>query len=317
VPSFRILLVEDFEPFRRFVRLALRPREEFKVVGEALDGVEAVHKAQNLRPDLILLDIGLPKLNGIAAAEQIRILAPHAKLLFISLESSPAVVREAFRAGAQGYIHKLRAQVDLLPAIEAVLAGKQFVSSDLEFSESTKAHRRHEVQFYSDDMVFLESASRFVAGALKADGAAIVLATASHRESLVQTLKADVPDMDGAIQHGTYISLDAADVVSKIMLNGLPDHRRLFEILGSVIESSVKARKAEHSRVAIFGECVGLLCAEGKTNAAIEMEKRGNDLLETHSVDIMCAYPLSAFQREDDEPAFKSICAEHTAVFSR
>ena len=106
---FRILLVEDFEPFRRFVRVALQARPEFDVIGEALDGLEAIQKAKDLQPDLILLDIGLPKLNGMAAAEQIRILAPNAKLLFVSLESSSAVVGEALRIGAQGYISKLRA----------------------------------------------------------------------------------------------------------------------------------------------------------------------------------------------------------------
>ena len=138
VPLFRILLVEDFEPFRRFVRLALEPRTEFEIIDEAVDGLEAVQKAKALQPELILLDIGLPKLNGMAAAEQIRILAPGSKLLFLSLESSPAIVEEAFRLGAQGYVHKLRAQSDLVPAIEAVLAGKQFVSGNLEFRLSTQ-----------------------------------------------------------------------------------------------------------------------------------------------------------------------------------
>jgi DNA-binding NarL/FixJ family response regulator len=146
VPIFHILLVEDFEPFRRFVRQVLEPRAEFKVVGEAIDGLEAVRKAQELKPNLILLDIGLPKLNGLAAAEQIRTLVPDAILLFVSLESSPVAVRQALRLGALGYVHKMRAQLDLLPAIESVLAGKQFVSSDLDISEN-KAQNQPEVQF--------------------------------------------------------------------------------------------------------------------------------------------------------------------------
>ena len=76
---------------------------EFRIVGEALDGMEAIQKAEDLQPDLILLDIGLPKLNGMVAAEQIRTLAPDAKLLFVSLESSSPIVEEAF-LGARGYI---------------------------------------------------------------------------------------------------------------------------------------------------------------------------------------------------------------------
>jgi hypothetical protein len=281
-----------------------------------LDGVAAVRKAQALQPDLILLDIGLPKLNGLQAAEQIRVLAPNAKLLFVSLESSSAAVREAFRLGAQGYVHKLRAQEDLALAVEAVLAGKQFVSSDLEFGDSTKSHRRHEVQFCSHDVVFLESATRFIGGAMKADGAVIALATASHRKSLLQRLKTDGFDMDRAIQEGMYISLDAAETLSKIIVNRMPDQGRIFEVLGGVIESAIKRKKTEHSRLAIFGECSAVLCANGNTNAATRMEKNCNNLLESHDVDILCAYPLSAFQRADDDRAFNTICAEHTAVFS-
>jgi DNA-binding NarL/FixJ family response regulator len=316
VPLFRILLVEDFEPFRRFVRSALQSRPEFEVVGEALDGLEAVQKAKDLQPDLILLDIGLPKLNGMAAAEQIGIVAPSSKLLFISLESSGAIVEEAFRLGAQGYVHKLRAQNDLIPAIEAILAGKQFVSGNLEFSLRSKSDRRHEVQFYSDDMFFVESGSRFIAGALKANNAAIVIVTAQHAESLVQKLKADGFDIDGAIQQGTYISLNATECLKEMIVNGRPDECRAFRMVGSVIESSIEAMKRQNSRVAIFGECAGLLYAEGNCDAAIELEKKGNDLIETHDVDILCSYPQSAFQRTDDTRIFKDICAEHTAVFS-
>ena len=316
MPHFRILLVEDFEPFRRFVRLALQARSDFKVVGEAVDGLEAVQKAKQLQPDLILMDIGLPKLNGIAAAEQIRILAPHAKVLFISLESSPTAVREAFHVGGYGYIHKMRAESDLLPAIEAALAGKQFVSSDLEFSVGTKARCRHEVQFYSDDMLVVESAAAFIAGALKADGAAIVLAAPSHQEGVLQKLNADGFDMEGAIRQGTYILLNAVELVSNIMVNGVPDTDRLSEILGGVIESSLVARKTAHSPLVLVGECAGILWAGGKTDASIRMEKKCNDLLETQTIDILCPYPLSGFQPMDDERGFQNICAEHTAVFS-
>jgi DNA-binding NarL/FixJ family response regulator len=314
VSSFRILLVEDFEPFRRFVRLALELRAEFNVVDEATDGLEAIQKAKHLQPDLILLDLRLPTMSGMEAATQIRIVAPDAKLLFVSLESSSAVVQEAFRVGARGYVNKLQVDNDLIPAIEAVLAGKLFVSGNLEFSDTSAIRGRHEVQFYSDDEVFLEGATRFVATALKAGSAVIVLATKSHRESLIQRLKANGFDMERTIQQGTYISLDGAEALSRVILNGLPDRVRFFEIVSGVIESAVKAAKTEH--VAFLGEGAGLLCAEGNISAAIEIEKIANDLQEKHTVDIMCPYPLSAFGAGDDG-AVQKICAEHTAVFPR
>src|SRR5262249_18283356 len=154
---------------------------------------------------------GLPKLNGIDAARQIRTFVPNAKHLFISMECSDFTVREAFRAGAQGFIHKLRAQPDLVPGIEAVLAGKRFISSDVEYDGDTNQLARHELHFYSDDMAFVEIAARFVGTALKAEGAAVVFATPSHRESLIERLKADAFDLDDAMQQGAYLSFDVAE----------------------------------------------------------------------------------------------------------
>jgi DNA-binding NarL/FixJ family response regulator len=314
MPFLKILVVENYEPFRRRICLSLQQRPGFQVI-KASNGLEAVQKAKELQPDLILIDIGLPKLNGIEAAKRIRRLAPQAKLLFVSQESDPDVVQETFRLGARGYVHKPLALSDLLPAIDAVLVGKRFVSSGLEFNEGADAHHRHEVQFYSDDSVFFESTTRFVTDALMAADAAIVLATNSHREGLVQKLKADGFDIDGAIQQGTYISLDAVDTLSSIMVNGVPDPVRFSAGLGVLIEATAKVAGTEHPRVAMFGECVGLLFTEGNPNAAISLEKIGNDLVKAHNVEILCAYPLPHGQ-EDDE-ALKSICAEHTAAYWR
>jgi DNA-binding NarL/FixJ family response regulator len=125
----RVLIVEDFVPFRRFVCSTLGTKPELQVVSEASDGLEAVQKAEELKPDLILLDIGLPSLNGIAAARQIRKLSPESKIIFVSQESSADIIQEALNLGAWAYVLKTRAQSDLVAAVEAVLLGRQFVSS--------------------------------------------------------------------------------------------------------------------------------------------------------------------------------------------
>ena len=313
----RILLVEDFQPYRRLVRVALEQRAGLRVVGEAVDGIDAVRKAQELQPDLILIDIGLPKLNGIAAALHICSLVPNAKLLFVSLESSDAIVREAFRAGAHGYLHKFRTQLDMIPAIEAVLAGKRFVSGDLEYGDDTKLVGQHGLLFYSDDMAFVEIATRFVGNALKADGAAIVFATRSHRESLLQRLKEGAFDIDHAIQHDTYISLDVVETFSKSLSKGMPDEARNTEVMNRVLQRSLKARRSEHARIAMLSEWCALLCAEGNSPAAIHVESSGTDLVQKSALDILCPYPVTTLHRHNDGHTFKSICAAHTAVFSR
>ncbi|MGB8985938.1 MAG: response regulator transcription factor [Candidatus Sulfotelmatobacter sp.] len=125
----RVLVVEDFAPFRRFICSTLGKQGNLQVIGEVSDGLEAVQKAEELKPDLILLDIGLPTLNGIDAARRIRKLAPESKIIFLTQESSPDIVRTALGLGAWGYVVKTKAASELLAAVESVISEKQFVGT--------------------------------------------------------------------------------------------------------------------------------------------------------------------------------------------
>ena len=296
----RILVVEDHRPFRRLICKALQRRAEFKTI-EAADGLEAVQKAEELPPDLILLDINLPKLHGFEVAQQIRRLAPHAKLLFMSQESSSDIVRKALSLGADGYIQKLSAGTDLLPAIDAALGGQRFVSSSLAFTAPADAPgpRRHEILFCSDDAAVVDGFRRFVAAALNTGDAAIALVTESHRTPLLQELRAQGVNIDGAIERGTYRSFDA-DVA--------PDPVRFLEAINDVREAATQAGNG-HPRVAFCGERAGRLWAAGRTAEAVQLEQLCSELAP--DVDILCAYPVPYTK---DDQALTRICAEHTAV---
>jgi DNA-binding NarL/FixJ family response regulator len=318
----RILIVDDFEGWRHQVRLLFQARPQWQIIAEVSDGPEAVQKAADLKPDLIVLDIGLPKLNGIEAARRIRHLSPSSTIVFLSQNNDPDVVRAALSTGALGYVHKTDLRSDLLPAIEAVLQGRQFVSSSIRSYKpahalAAKAPHRHEVLFYPDDAVFLESCTRFIAAALGAGDVAAVVATESHRDSLFERLKAEGVDVDAEIKHGRYISLDAANTLSTFMVNDMPDWERLFAVVGGLASGAAKAGKGEHSRVAMWGECGPSLWAEGKVDAAIRLEQLLNQLATIYEFDLLCAYPLSSFRGEEDERVFQSICAEHSAVYSQ
>lgn len=126
-----VLLVDDFVEFRAAVSALLRKKPELQIVAEASDGVEAVEKSRQLQPDLILLDIGLPKLNGVAAAQQIREVAPQSKIIFVTQETSADIMKEAIGLGGMGYVVKAKVESELLKAIDLVLEGKQFIGTGL------------------------------------------------------------------------------------------------------------------------------------------------------------------------------------------
>jgi DNA-binding NarL/FixJ family response regulator len=121
-------MVDDSDVFHQVVRSILAENPKLQIVGDASDGLEGVQKALELRPDLILMDIGLPSINGIEAARQIRKLVPDSKIIFVSQESSAEVVQEALSLEASGYVLKALAGRDLLTAVQAVLLRKKFVS---------------------------------------------------------------------------------------------------------------------------------------------------------------------------------------------
>jgi len=119
------------DAWRRFIRVKLQRYRELQIVGEACDGIEAPGKVQDLRPDMILLDIGLPSLNGFEVARQVRRLFTKIKILFVSETRSREIVEEALRVGSGGYVVKSDAETDLLLAIKAIVQRKQFVSTSL------------------------------------------------------------------------------------------------------------------------------------------------------------------------------------------
>jgi DNA-binding NarL/FixJ family response regulator len=259
-------------------------------------------------------------LNGIEAARQIREIAPQSKILFVSAIGDSDVAAEALRIGGSGYVLKAVAGRELLSAVEAVLRGEVFVSSSLTIHDLVARHRpqkvqpsrHHAVAFYPDDASFLRGVGRFVETALSTGGAVIVMATESHRESLLTTLQARGFDVADAIERGRYKVLDAADALSTVMLGGLPDPVRFLEQLGNLIATAAQA--AEGGRVAIFGECVHLLWAQGNAEAAIQFEKLGNQLAKRCDVDILCGYSHGSVPGGMEVDIFRRVCAEHSVV---
>lgn len=325
--TVRVLVVDDYEPIRRFVCSTLGKNPEWQVVAEVSDGLEAVRKAQELQPDLIVLDIGLPGLNGIEAARRIRNLSPRSRILFVSQESSADIVQEALSLGALGYVVKAHAASELSVAVETVLEGRQFVSRGVSGSvtpdrcsrkflkplapSKQEIARSHQVEFYSDDAAFVAGFSAFIEAALKSGDAVIVAATESNRESLFQRLQERGVDMVAALERGSYIAVDVVETLATFMGNDLPNPIRFFKIVDDLIAGAARATSGDPSRVAICGECASILWAEGKADGAIQVEQLCNQLAKRNKMAILCGFSLSDFYREEDKQIFQTICSEY------
>ncbi len=130
-PLIRVLVVDDHECWQSFVFTKLQEQPDLAIIGQVSDGLQAVQGFQELQPDLVLLDIGLPTLNGIQVALRIREVAPRSRILFVSANRSPDIAEKALSTGAGGYVVKSDAGSELVPAIRAVLEDKRFISASL------------------------------------------------------------------------------------------------------------------------------------------------------------------------------------------
>jgi len=127
----RVLLADDYEPFRRCVSSLFLRHPGWKIIGEVSDGLEAVKKTQELNPDVVLLDLSLPMIDGVEAANRIRRTAPATKIVFITAYQDSELMQTVLRNQAEGYVLKWEIMRDLVPAVEAALCGRKFVSTRL------------------------------------------------------------------------------------------------------------------------------------------------------------------------------------------
>jgi DNA-binding NarL/FixJ family response regulator len=349
--SIRVLVAEDYPPFRRYLASALQGRQDLQIICEVADGLEAVEKAEELQPELVLLDIGLPTLNGIEAARRIRCVSPYSRILFVSQESSADIVQAALETGAGGYVVKADAGRELMAALDAVLRGETYKSRSLFGHEIRKASdrlaihqveahrvethrvethpgsashrqkelgstREHKVGFYFDDRSLLDGFTHFLGSALKSGSAAIVIATELRRDKILGRLHAYGLDMTAAIQHGRYTALDNQETLSRFMVNGLPDPDRFHKATRDLIARTAKSVNGEHARIAACGECAPLLWEQGNADGAVRLEHLWDGIATSYGLQVLCGYSLASFQGGAGSYTFGRICAEHSAVVS-
>jgi signal transduction histidine kinase len=172
----------------------------------------------------------------------------------------------------------------------------------------------HVAQFYADPSYLIDTLSEFIGRALGAGDSAIAVATAENRDALARSLKHRGLDIAGIAKQGRYVALDAAETLSTFMASDWPDAKLFEKVMGKLVAETKENAKAKDKRLAVFGEMVSVLWAQGKMEAALRLERLWNELARTHSFALHCGYPMSGFYREDHGELFMKICEEHSGV---
>lgn len=318
--AVRVIVADDYKNWRQEVRLLLQGRPDVQVISELADGIEVVGAAEKLKPDLILLDIELPGLNGIEAARQIALGSPGSKIVFLTQLNSPDIVQAALDTGALGYVWKMYAGRQLMPAIEAALRGERFLSDGIEvpeLSSSLELKARHKAEFYSDDAGLQESFSRFIIAALRAGQAVIFVATKRHFSAVMDRLKAEGLDIDTQIARRMFIPLDVHKTLATFVVNGILGEDRFLNIAGELIEEAAASVNGDPSRVAACGEAAPVLWSQGKAHAAIRLEQLWDRLAKTYGISILCVYSLNTFDGLEGKRGLERVRAEHERITVR
>lgn len=332
-PVVRVLIADDFEAWRIKLRAILEENPALRVVGEARTGLELLQQAQILKPDLLVLDIGLPIISGLEAARILRETGLKAKILFVSENRHWEIAEEALQAGALGYVVKSDAGSDLLPAIDAVHNGKQFISallkpyvvlSDRDESGKGKKPRsplplrkvaiRHQVAFYADDEALETGFARAANAALNAGNTVAVIATGVHQRRIHATLQELGVNLDYKIKHERFIQIDAGEMLQQIITNGIPDLQECKKKLEDILSQTTGRSDGDPERITIFGECAPTLLRQRNVFGAIQLEHIWDEITQARPVDTLCGYIWSAFQETEVFSAFRRLCAEHSAV---
>ena len=287
---------------------------DFDVAGLCTDGRQAIDAAPTIDPDVIVLDVNMPGLDGFQTMRGLEQAGSRAPVVFLSLYDSEEYVDEAFRRGARGYVLKRQLVHDLGSALDQVLQGRLFAPS------LTSLYRlpdgpgpSHAMQVYGDVPSFLDGLAAFFDIALRRGDVTCILATEDLRERLLARLRARGWDVGGLSGHQRCLVLDANEALNRFMRNGRPDEGLLAEIVAEL--EAFRRATAEHatSRLAIFGNMVVPLITSGNAEGALLLEHHWNALTRDHRFFTLCGYATSCF---DHGPAelWSNASAEHWAV---
>jgi DNA-binding NarL/FixJ family response regulator len=299
-----ILIVDDHEMFRGKVRSLIESQPHYRVCGEAGDGIEAIEKARQLRPDIVLMDINMPRMNGLEATRIIRREVPLCRVIIVSQNDAAIAREQARRAGAKGAVTKSDLIRDLLPTIDGVAMEN---NNSLDQTQIATAHggepwcdllnsaapRDHIVQLYQDQQFLNRAVCRFAAAAIANGEGVILVPTVAHWDAFRPRLEAEGVDVKAAEKRGQLTVVDADNLLPTFMRGGMPDSPVFMGLAASVISEARGGGR--YPKVRWWGEMVNILWERGEVAASMQLEDQFDQLAHEQDIAIFCSFLMDNF----------------------
>jgi CheY-like chemotaxis protein len=326
----RILIVDDSELMRRGIRSLLGKRTDWLVCGEAKDGLEATEKARELRPDVVLMDLSMPRMGGAEAIRILRAEFPDTAVIIVSQNDPDVLRRHAAELGAYGYIAKGDLTRDLVDMVERVGGNDRSLPDSFYLSRSVRAvedgrgvsadrkvaggervqkglaeawssvltgagPRDHIVQLYQDQQFLNRAVCRFAAAAIANGEGVILIPTIAHWDAFKSRLKDEV-DVKAAEERGQLTIVNADEFLPAFLRDGMPDSPVFLALAANVVS---RARgEGRYPKVRCWGEMVSLLWERGDIAASMNLEDLFDQLAQQQNMAVFCSFLMDNFDGE-------------------
>jgi CheY-like chemotaxis protein len=324
--SVEIVIVDDRELFRRMVRSLLETQSDYHICGEAGDGIEAIEKVRQLRPDIVLMDINMPRMDGLEATRIIRREVPKSNVIIVTQNDAMVAREQARSVNAKGFVTKSDLTRDLFPTIEKfrrakpegyetntdrgriVRRGGAAVenNSGLDQTKSTAgqgepwcgllnsaAPRDHIVQLYQDQQFLNRAVCRFAAAAITNGEGVILVPTVAHWDAFRPRLESEGVDVKAAEKRGQLTVVDADNLLPTFMRDGMPDSPVFLGLAQSVVSQA--RGDGRYPKVRWWGEMVNILWERGDVAASMQLEDQFDQLAHEQDIAIFCSFLMDNF----------------------